>query len=67
MPVRSIHDPEYWRKCAEESRALANEMRDEIAKNTMLRIAASHDFLAAQAEGSRKRDCKRSIALKSRP
>jgi hypothetical protein len=50
-----IDDPEHWRKCAEEMRALADEMQDEKSKQTMLRIAADYERLAERAEEQAKR------------
>ena len=47
MPiVPHFTDPEYWNKQAEEARALAEELRDELTKVTMLRVAEECDKLA---------------------
>lgn len=40
---RSFENPEHWRECAQQMRALATEMRDLIAKANMLEIADQHD------------------------
>jgi hypothetical protein len=45
-----ITDSEHWRKRAEETRTLANQMNDETSKQTMVRIAADYDHLAERAE-----------------
>ena len=46
MATSYINDPEHWRKRAEEARALANQMNDETAKQTMLSIAAARAKVA---------------------
>jgi hypothetical protein len=51
MASSFITDPEHWRKRAEETRTLANQMNDETSKQTMVRIAAGYDRLAERAEG----------------
>ena len=45
-----LHDAAYWRKRAEESRLIAEGMRDPEAKRMLLNIAAGYDHLAARAE-----------------
>ena len=44
----------YWRSRAEETRALAKQMRDPTVKKTLEGIADDYDKLADQAEVSRK-------------
>jgi hypothetical protein len=43
-------DARYWRDRAEESRAMADGMRDPEARRVMLNIAASYDWMAELAE-----------------
>ena len=49
MATSFINDPEHWRNRAEQARTLANQMTDEVSKQTMLRIAADYDRLAERA------------------
>ena len=44
-----INDPGFWRQRAEEARRLAARMYDEMAKQTMLKIADKYDQLAVKA------------------
>jgi hypothetical protein len=43
-----INDPGHWRDRAEEMRALAQDVQDEMARQTMLRLAQDYDRLAAR-------------------
>ena len=50
MPnVQSFNDFEHWRQRAEEARTLAEQIGDELAKVTILRIAGDCDKLATWA------------------
>jgi hypothetical protein len=50
MPASLINDPEHWRDRAREKRELAERLRNEQAKQTMLRIANDYERLAERAE-----------------
>ena len=40
MPIApDVNDPEYWHQRAKEARILAEQMGDEMAKQTMLMVA----------------------------
>ena len=43
-------DAKHWRERAEEARVHAGEMRDPIARETMLRIAQEYEKFAQRAE-----------------
>ena len=45
-----VNDPERWRDCAEEARAVAEQMLDPEAFATMLEVAEHFDELAQRAE-----------------
>jgi hypothetical protein len=45
-----LNSPAHWRKRAEETRRLANQLSDPVAKQTVMEIAQSYDELAAMAE-----------------
>ena len=47
-------DPKRWRERAEEIRAVAERMQDELARGVMLQLAGDYDRLADEAE---KRNC----------
>ena len=55
MPASLVNDPEHWRDRAREKRALAERLRNELAKQTMLRIANDFDRLAERAEERSRR------------
>ena len=42
-------DEDHWRARAAKARAIAAEMKDQIAARTMLDVAATYDLLAERA------------------
>ena len=46
-------DPDYWRRRAEEARALAEQMVEAHTKSLMLGIAANYEKIAKWAEQRR--------------
>jgi hypothetical protein len=59
MPASFVNDPEHWRDRAREKHALAERLRNEHAKQTMLRIVNDYERLAQRAE-ERSRDSSQS-------
>jgi len=55
VPASVVNDPKHWRMRAEEARALADKMSDELSKKMMLGIAEDYDRLAERAEERAKR------------
>ena len=50
MPIAPhINDSEHWHQRAEEARVLAKQMKDEKAKQTMLRVAEDCERFAVRA------------------
>jgi hypothetical protein len=49
IDIAHFNDPEHWRRRAEESRVLAEQMNDEKAKKIMLGIAEDYEKLAVRA------------------
>jgi hypothetical protein len=52
MSPDKIDTPENWRKRAEETRRLANQLADPVAKQTATEIAEAYEKLAVIAETS---------------
>ena len=48
-PEARFDDPEYWYQRAEEARVLAEQMNDEKAKQTMMRVAEDCERFAVRA------------------
>jgi hypothetical protein len=46
----NVDNAERWRKLAEEARAVADQLTDLDAKQTMVRIAEGYELLARRAE-----------------
>ena len=50
MPLaQHFNDPQHWYYRSEEARRLAEQMRDETAKRTMLRVADVYEMVAVRA------------------
>ena len=45
-----INDPGHWRARAQETRVLAEDLKDEHARQTMLQLAKEYDYLVERAE-----------------
>ena len=50
MPFSSANDPLHWCHCAEEARAMADNLTDQGARETLLRVAEAYDQMAKRAE-----------------
>jgi len=50
VPYRIANDPQHWRDCAEEMRAMAASLIDSAARQTLLKVAAGYDEMARKAE-----------------
>jgi hypothetical protein len=48
--MTKLNDPKYWRRRAEEVRAVAVQMKDPHTKAIMLGIAQDYEKLAKRAE-----------------
>jgi hypothetical protein len=53
-PSRYINDPKYWRRRAEEARAMAEGFGDPASIKTMVKVAQQYEQLAQQAEARLK-------------
>jgi hypothetical protein len=49
-----MHDPDHWRRRADEARSVATQMTDVQSKNAILEIAAECDKLCQRAEDHAK-------------
>jgi hypothetical protein len=49
MSTSILDDPEHWRQRAEESRLIAEQLDDPVARAAMLRIAEDYERIAEQA------------------
>jgi DNA-binding TFAR19-related protein (PDSD5 family) len=50
LPYRIVNDPQHWRDCAEQVRAMIENVIDPGAKETLLKVAAGYDDMAKKAE-----------------
>jgi hypothetical protein len=46
MSASSVNDPEFWQGRANEARAVAARMSDELSRTAMLALAARYDRIA---------------------
>jgi hypothetical protein len=49
MSTSILDDPDHWRERAAESRKIAEQLDEPLAKAAMLRIAQDYDRIAEQA------------------
>jgi hypothetical protein len=57
-----LDDPNHWRKRAAEMRELAETMRDQGVRNTILKMAADYGLLAQEAEAALAKSARRNDA-----
>jgi hypothetical protein len=50
IPTPSLNHPQRWRDRAREIRALVEDLKDEAAKQQVLRIADEYEWIAIRAE-----------------
>ena len=50
MTRRDLNDAKYWREQASELRFVADRYKDELAAETLRRLATNYDQLAERAE-----------------
>jgi hypothetical protein len=50
-----LDDPEYWRDRAEQVRALADQLSNQKARDSILAIAAEYELIADKAKERAKR------------
>jgi hypothetical protein len=48
--MSKVSDPQHWRRRAEETRTLADQLTDAEAKRKMLKIAEDYETLAIRAQ-----------------
>jgi hypothetical protein len=50
MPKHLLNDPVHWRRRANETRRIADQFDDPVAKQKMLEVAEHYEQIAAIAE-----------------
>jgi hypothetical protein len=50
LPYSIVNDPQHWRDCADEVRAMIDNVVDPGARETLLKVAAGYDDMAKKAE-----------------
>jgi hypothetical protein len=58
-----LYDPEPWRKRAEELRTAAEDMKNPVARLSLLRLADDYDLLAQRSEMRRDERAKAMCAV----
>jgi hypothetical protein len=56
MPPQLLDDVQHWRDRAKESRVLAGQINDALAREMMLRVASNYERMAEQASGRQDQD-----------
>ena len=56
--MTDLNDPNHWRKRAAEMRELAETMKDQGVKNSVLKMAADYGILAQEAEAAQAKAAK---------
>ena len=49
LPAPQFIEPEYWRRQAKETRAMAKQLSSEQSKKMMFKLADAYEFLAVRA------------------
>lgn len=50
MSANPLYDPKHWRKRADATRAKADVLADQVARQKLLRVADEYERLAQRAE-----------------
>jgi len=50
MPKHLLNDPAHWRRRANETRRIADQLDDPVARQKMLEVAEHYEQIAAIAE-----------------
>jgi hypothetical protein len=46
-----VDNPAYWHSRSEQARLIASRISDPVARDTMLQLATSYEYLARKTEG----------------
>jgi len=50
LPYNVLNDPQHWRDCAADVRAMIENIMDPGARETLIKVAAAYDEMAKKAE-----------------